>query len=218
MQLNPGDRIINTRNELTNNYGTAGGVVKDGNGNLVMLTCFHCVFTSGMFWTDRDPNDTVSAVSFSIGNGYTSAGFVEQTQLDDRVDMALVRPTTGHILNTNIPKVGKTNGLRFLGENDKGIVQLKKYGATTNETTGVFDGFIPQFGAIYPGETSFHYLDKLIKIISPNGRKFADQGDSGALVLDEKNRVAGVIVMVGGNTSYAIQAGIIETRLNVTFI
>jgi hypothetical protein len=215
MEIKPGSPIYNSLSD-PRTAGSIGGVVMDENGNNVLLTCFHCVFDGHLHWTD-----TVAAAEFgfcSCDGGSEKFGSIEKCLRDDRVDIALINQGNGTEFMEEIPVFGRTNGICFLTEENRGQVWLRKYGAVTKDTYGRFEGFIPSFGAVYFGETHLHYLANLIKIRTTDGSPFSVKGDSGSFVLNNKNEVAGVIVMGDGTYSYAMQAAIIETRLNVKFL
>jgi hypothetical protein len=215
MQIFPGSPIFNSLS-LPNTAGTIGGVVLNSQGKRVLLTCFHCVFDQNLSWNDTAPNPDYGSCDCDLNS--KKIGVMEQTLRDDRVDIALITPAFNQQPEEHIPVLGTTNGICYLTEENKGSVWLKKYGVATKDTYGRFDGFIPSFGALYHGETSYHYLHYLIKIVTTDGSAFSEKGDSGSFVLNDKNQVAGVIVMGNGRTSYAIQASIIETRLNLKFL
>jgi hypothetical protein len=215
MEIKPGNPIYNSLSQ-PDAAGSIGGVVLDENGNKVLLTCFHCVFEGHLDW-----KDTQVAAEFRLCSCDANSqkfGNIEKCLRDDRVDVALIQRTSATQFVEEIPVFGRTNGICYLTEENKGKVWLRKYGAITKDTYGRFEGFIPSFGAIYYGETHLHYLANLIKIRTTDGSAFSAKGDSGSFVLNNKNEVAGVIVMGDGTYSYAMQAAIIETRLNLKFL
>lgn len=222
MIISPGQHIINIAdiNAVKKPFGTIGGPVMNMEGETVLLTCYHCVFSPKLSWNDVIPAQAFSGLCVS-DNGTAYSGKVatiEEVRRDDRIDAALIKGTDTNTIHTEIPELGNTMGKCLLSQADKGKVFVRKYGAATQSTFGIFDGFIPSFGALYFGENSFHFLGDLIKVRSSGDKPFATPGDSGSFVLNTNNQVAGIIVMTDGNTTYAIQSEIIESRLNITFI
>jgi hypothetical protein len=215
MQIIPGQKLVNNK-EPDSDFGTIGGVVSRS-GIKLLLTCFHCVFTEGMGWDQRDVPSGLEGIKVDIGGGFQlSAANITDTLRDDRIDGALLSPAPTCLVSEQIPIFGKTQGVGYLNEDDRGR-WLRKYGAVTKDTYGQFKGFFP-YSNLYKGEARKHQLEKLIMIRTNDGSKFSSKGDSGSFVLNHLNQVVGIIVMGDGDTSYAIQAAILESRLNFQFI
>jgi hypothetical protein len=215
MLIAPGQRLINSHKPTTD-FGTVGGPVRNAAGNLVMLTCYHCVFMDKMKWDEFTPNPIYAGVSVAQNGVFNEAAAVERCFRDGDVDAAMIHAQPGNTIDPSIPIFGKTNGLIALSDDDRGT-WLRKYGATTQDTYGQFLGFTPMLGFRYETETSIHYLHNLIRIGTPTGKPFSEKGDSGAFVLNAANQVAGIIVMGDGTYSYAIQATLLESRLTLQF-
>ena len=216
MIIKPGYQIANSQNP-DSDFGTLGGIVSDNMNRQILMTCFHCVFTNGMYWRDISANAGLASVKIGEHNVFQqNAGKIERLLRDERVDIALLEATDDNDLDLAIPVFGVTNGIGYLSDSDTGT-WLRKYGAVSHDTYGQFVGFAP-FGFKYEEEAVPHQLENLIAIRTADGSNFSEKGDSGSFVMNDKNQVVGVIVTGDGPTSYAIQASIIVSRLKIKFI
>ncbi|MGB4848685.1 MAG: hypothetical protein WBP41_12245, partial [Saprospiraceae bacterium] len=69
----PGIKLKNENNQ-TDNFGSAGVLLYLDNIPYV-ITCFHCIFTTGMDWTQKHVNN-FNKVQFLINDAWVSTGEV----------------------------------------------------------------------------------------------------------------------------------------------
>ncbi len=216
MIIKPGMRVINSLDTKLE-YGTIGGVVKDGTETL-LLTCFHDVFHSPeMKWNDVSPTGA-SEVSIFFDPVYKQAGEITRMLRGPRIDLALIKPNSGITIDPTMNLNGATKGKITLTDADIGNTTLYKTGGATGPTSGLYQGVRPQYGVPYPYDGGNDFiLYNLLKVWGSGGSKFSDGGDSGSFVLNGLNRVAGVIVLGDANFSYMMDALAIEVNFNINF-
>ena len=172
-------------------YGTLGCLVRDANKNIFGLTCDHVVgATAG-----QAPGDPVwSPASAHGGSARSKVGsFDFGCRIDftpgstNKVDAALVKfdsPAAHARTIVGLPGApsGVATSLKF------GQV-LRKSGWKTKVTSGQFM-YIVTFNVAYHGGTA-KFIDQIG--IDGGGVVFADKGDSGAVVVNAANEVAGLL-------------------------
>ncbi|MEN0054498.1 MAG: hypothetical protein AAGC65_12565 [Mucilaginibacter sp.] len=219
MELRAGLGVINSATpDKPSHAGTLGGPVYDQQGNLRLLTCFHCVFAGGFDWDSRRISTDHPFVSVNDNGDFKQAAKIIDVMRDPFVDIALLEPLPGHTVNREIGPWGIPKSSRAMTEDERNLTWLKKIGQKDpNITYARFDGFRPYFGDNYEGEQTMFYLRDLLQITSPTVTHFSVVGDSGSFVLDSDNHVVGMIVMGQDHTSFAIKAAPIERNFNIKF-
>ena len=213
MRISAGMKIKNSKRPLTV-FGSVGGVVYD-NELPVILTCFHCVHVNGMEWSETSPK-TDNDVNF-MGEKESAGGTIIRCLRDSYIDAAIIDPGNGNIADIQIADWGQLNGIAYPDELTSGSTWLRKIGASTCETYGIYYGIVEELGVPYPGENKPHIFKNLLKVRNPGKTKFAKKGDSGSFVLTGDNRLVGMIVMIDHTYTYLIQAGSIQFNLNIKF-
>lgn len=214
MKITGGTKIKNKLEPLTN-FGTVGGIVYQQN-KAVLLTCYHCVYTSGMKWNDTIPIQH-QGVDLFTDDDMPVSGTISRCFRTQTVDAAVIYPLGEDSIDEEVFSFEKVTGIIYPAEMKPGKTWLKKYGAKTCDTYGKYQGIRPEYGPVYPGEHLPHILQNLIRVSNSGGQRFADKGDSGAFALSSDNRIAGMIVMVDSNYTYLIQPASIELKLNIKF-
>ncbi len=200
MVIHPGSKIINAKNTETS-FGSVGGQVFY-DGNMYVITCFHCVFQNEMKWTDRNPRVN-NTVKFEGKRGYFEGGVIAHTSRSRYGDLALIKLNNEFTSTPDVHTFGKVDSFRLTSSLDKYSTVVKKYGAKSGETHGTFWGIAPSIRTImYPGIN--YSFSNLLIIKSKNNIPFAEKGDSGSFVLDSTNSLIGIIVLTLVNYSFAI--------------
>jgi hypothetical protein len=198
--------------------GTFGCLVADAHIPKYGITCDHVVGTlAGQTIGDAvwAPGSARGGTSKSrIGKFGRGSTVILSTQSSNRVDGALIELNTpsAHLPSINgIP--GAPSGVnRALSLGDA----LKKSGASTGVTTGEYQ-YLTTFNVPYPAGQA-RFVDQIG--IDGGGIVFADRGDSGAVVLDDSNKVAGLLFCSASQSylGFANPIADVESELGVTVI
>ena len=213
MIIDGGKQVQNSQPPAGTSPGTIGGLIYK-NKIALLLTCYHCVFHENFYWDKFLPEDGNDGVSTKE---YKNFGKLTEGVRNDLVDIALIQPNEDIVLDPYIQNIGLITGIRELKKHEAGKVKLKKYGSATFFTQGYFNGIAPSTGANYFGEIGNHILRNLIKVEGDGSKCFSEQGDSGSFIVDETNKVVGVIVMGDGNTTFGIPSVEIQNAFGITF-
>jgi hypothetical protein len=93
-----------------------------------------------------------------------------------------------------------------------------KVGRTTGLTRGKVAAWSTGTAVVF--DTGRREFDQQIEIVPDGFPRFSDKGDSGALVVDEQNRAAGLLFSGsdGGDVSYANQIGNVQEKMRVRIL
>jgi len=197
--------------------GSIGGAVYDTDGNIYLITCYHCVINADLSYDQFVPGNGNDNVNGYAGGQPFSIGQIINAKRDGSIDLAVIKPDLqNNQVDFSIPNIGMLTGPGVLTPNDQNIVQLCKYGAVTDFTKGTYADVAPSTGALYPFDNSPHYLTNLL-MVSGNSGYFSDVGDSGSFVVNSQNKMVGMIVMCDGSTSYAINTVNLLNYFSFTF-
>jgi hypothetical protein len=191
----------------SNNKGTLGCAVRfigedrhDGlkKGNIYVLSASHVMLDVGnAIYQPWDRSSRIGEVQASELTDYVDAAIADISYYDDGAVPEIIG-------------IGAVTGSHNVTVSDAalGTYQVKKRGRTTGLTTGTissigFNGSTPR-----PGQEKRAFMN-LMTIVGydKEGKKipFGNSGDSGAVVLNSKNEVVGLLtsVFIGGTDSVA---------------
>ena len=198
--------------------GTFGCLVKDTKKTLYGLSCDHVVGAlAGQSGGDAvwSPGKARGGTSKSkIGEFKRGSGVVLSTSSSNRVDGALIdldKPSA-HAQSINGIPGAPTGVNRSISFGDA----LKKSGVATGVTSGQFS-YIVTMNVPYTGGQA-RFVDQIG--IDGGGVVFADQGDSGAVVLDDSNKVVGLLFCAAPQSCLGFANFIdeVEVELGVTVV
>ena len=190
--------------------GSFGCVVQDAQQREYGLSCDHVVgHTAGQI-----SRDAVGCGAAKIGEFARGSNIVISRSASNRTDAAVfeLSSPTGHTQTISGYPGAPTGVNRSLVFYDN----VKKSGATTNTTTGQFM-YITTMCLRYPAGVA-RFVDQ-IGIVG-SGTAFSDRGDSGAVVLDHQDRVAGLVFASATRSKlgFANPISDVESELGVTII
>ncbi|HSG39547.1 MAG TPA: hypothetical protein VLE27_07895 [Thermoanaerobaculia bacterium] len=143
--------------------------------------------------------------------------FVELEPRDNLVDIAIAALADGiHENRTLIEGLGSLSGQRNEPLETDDIVF--KAGRTTGLTRGKVRAW--SIGASVLFDNGRRTFEEQIEIVPDGFPRFSDKGDSGALVVDDQHRAAGLLFSGsdGGDVSYANQIGNVLTKMKVSIL
>lgn len=216
MIINAGMRIIPSKGSYSD-FGSVGGLVYHEKARAI-LTCFHCVFDDTMKeWKHPELTDKNRIVKiFNEDRSRETTGEIIGVVRDERVDVAVIRPSKADEIEASISNWGAVTGIRIIEPNESDV-WLRIFGAKSPESIGKYAGIKPEMGSFYSPEIEPHYLTSLIKVRPVKSQSFSAKGDSGSFVLDLNNNLIGAVVMGDDDYSYVMSASIIQARLKVKF-
>jgi hypothetical protein len=200
--------------EIQRKDGTAGtfGCMVDHSSGSAILTCQHVLSSLGdqkiggeVMWSGRRVG-VVQAIQ-PIVMGATGA---------NEIDAALCKPDNLDIV---------TNGVRNLGSIAGSVsdpafgLRVRKEGAASGVTTGAIRLKNVSAAILFPEGIEAIFINQL-GIIGSTKDRFAIQGDSGALLLDERNSAVGLLCAVssGIDLTYASPIGTVITKLAIRLL
>lgn len=154
--------------------GTLGAIARRrSDGAQVLLTASHVIMEHDVLVGDiQQPRHGAVVAN-------TATGTVERH--DKGLDCAAVEPNGKRKLLATVEGVGPVMGVRQVSVKSLGM-EVKKRGRTTGLTTGVITGI----------KEADEALDMIIAPSKP-GTRFAWEGDSGAVVLNTRDEVVGLL-------------------------
>ncbi len=199
--------------ERSFNPGTAGMVVKDKMTNQpLMLTNWHVIAVGGVIYNNSNvhqPEMKYRIDEFGLTDTTGNViGNVERSKLDSGnvfMDAGCIRLIPGkRPISNQIAKIGEVSGIRELTEFDNDLSVSKK-GATTSLTHGFIDGVSSTIKINYAGVGSMNVAGayRINTDENINGM-FADTGDSGSVVVDDENRVVGLLFAANSRNGTAL--------------
>jgi hypothetical protein len=167
--------------------GTLGCLVEDIHRQPYFLTCDHVAGTLA----GAAPGDAVYDKKKSVIGHFVRGSTVRLSHsVHNTVDAALIEPIDTTSLVNNIPSLGAPSGSAFSTVGEK----ARKYGAQTKMTDGEVSYIVSsQIIPYVKGNALF--TDQLVLERYVNSI-YADQGDSGSVVLNDSNQVIGLLYAV----------------------
>jgi len=210
--LTPGeDRIIAHSIDLSSiifeslspsKVGTLGFIVKpesDPGDQRYILTCAHNVVhpvTNAKFVKPGTRNVGSSDASLN------PIGKIFLAERDHEMDVALIEidPTKADGIFNSIPELSEPAGIRTLTDQDKNVKAFL-YGAESNYQEGTVTSLT--------GDAKIEYstdVFQMINLLTIEGKAGAMSklGDSGCVVVDEKNMILGIVVAGDSKVTYVI--------------
>lgn len=198
--------------------GTFGCLVQDTKKLYFGLSCDHVVGTTAgqavgdaVWCPGKARGGTPTSL---IGQFKRGSAIVLSTSASNRVDGALIElvAPSAHTQSINGLPAAPSGVNRSISFGD----MLKKSGVNTGVTTGQFT-YIVTMNVPYMGGQA-RFVDQIT--IDGGGVLFADRGDSGAVVLDASDRVAGLLFCAAPQSylGFANYIDDVETELGVTVV
>ena len=182
--------------------GTFGCLVDDNSGS-VILTCLHVLATLD----DQRKKREILWSGHRIGVSHTFEPIVLGPDGNNEVDAGLCKPDDQKIVTTGLRRLGRISGsLR----NPPFGLRVKKAGAASGITEGAIWLKNLSAAVAFEGGHQAIFLNQLGIMGAGKHDRFAIQGDSGALVVNENNVAVGLLSAVSGGIDLAY-ANPIET-------
>ena len=176
--------------------GTLGAIVRDrGTGARMALTNFHvaCVDDG---WS---AGDTMAQPSLVDGGSCPADryGALTRAVLSENVDGAVVTIDTGNASECSIEEIGRVAGQAVATVG----MAVRKRGRTTELTHGSVDSVDVSVSLDYGDGLGTRTLRRQIRVVPDTAQnaRFSNKGDSGSVVVDDGNRVIGLLF--AGTTS-----------------
>jgi hypothetical protein len=202
--------------------GTLGAFVRQAQGGLLMLSNNHVLVEGNR----RSANDAIVQPGLQDG-GQLPGGAVGQLQEfvrllpDANVVDAAVATVDDSALPDDLalPGIGLIKGCctaADLAVRLETRARVHKIGRTTGMTSGILTSVIRDFPVSYNGTE--RWFGSVIEVTSTdNGRPFSDQGDSGALVVDDDGLAVGIIFSGDEEATYLNPMAAVLGSLQVSF-
>jgi hypothetical protein len=200
--------------------GTFGCVVRDQNGTEFILSCNHVIAALNSGQPNRDEiwqpgRKDKGGPPDRIGVLHSFCPIVPGRQTGNLMDAAIGRPYSAGDVEPGIRSLGQFGGYEI--EPQLGL-RVTKEGTQTHVTRGVLR--MKNVSAIISYENGTEALyDQQLGIIgvAEKGR-FAEQGDSGAVLIDESRRAVGLLFAVseGVDVAFANPIGLVLDHFGVT--
>lgn len=219
--INSGSDIANS--ETKDNFGTLGLVVnaKNGKSKNKILTCYHVVVDQNHNYQEFD-YQLQSEIIHPHGDKGAVVGKLEFGIRNNEIDAALIS-IDPNITISNVNEFGKITTIRTIAYEERYSnikVIVNGYNQKSNYKKGIVRSLYNSAKINYniPNneiEKESWELNNLIAISDDEGKSITLGGDSGAAILDEQNRVIGIVV--GGNSeiTYAMPITTIFNQLNI---
>lgn len=143
-------------------------------------------FDGGVHDPQSHPGKTCRDADHCLGrlSAYVSIDF---TGKPNRIDAAVALPIADKLVSPDIVTIGRVAG----SVRAKRRMFVKKSGRTTQLTHGIVSDTNASFWIDYDRRRAFFADQIVVRSIGP--KPFSDSGDSGSLVLDERNRAVGLL-------------------------
>jgi hypothetical protein len=180
--------------------GTFGAVVRNGAGELFVLSNSHVLAREGLLpkgapiyqagLLDLPPGATKRQIA-------TLSDFQPYTAAPLKIDAAIAKALAPNLLSPEILVIGAPQGVA----NASVDMIVQKFGRSTRNTVGRIVSTTTD--VTLPYETGNFTFTEQIMIEGLNGSLFADGGDSGALVLERSTNMA-VGLIFGGSSTHVV--------------
>jgi hypothetical protein len=200
------------------NWGTLGVIVEDltDSKNKYLLTCCHNVvrpiktILNGSSIEAEAKEKVTDTATIPIGK-------VVKACRDSEIDAALIEINNMQNIDNTVIGMGRPRQSRKLLDRDAGKVTAYMYGAASQNNSSGVVGSIYNDVKIEYSDTGDTYEFSIVNLIaiSNNGKAISRSGDSGACVLDEDNKVLGLVVGGSYTTTYVLPIQTMLTKLNV---
>ncbi|SEP24113.1 Trypsin-like peptidase domain-containing protein [Flavobacterium sp. CF108] len=218
--IKSGSDIAN--NKTKDNFGTLGLVVKAKNGKSknMVLTCYHVVIDENHNYQEFD-YQIAGEIIHPHGDEGVVIGKLNFGIRNNEIDAALIS-IDPNITTSNVNEFGEISTIRTIAYEERYSnikVMVNGYNKRSNSKKGIVRSLYNSATINYKisnNKKEPWELNNLIAISDEEGKSITFGGDSGAAVLDEQNRVIGIVV--GGNSelTYAIPIATIFNQLNIT--
>jgi len=183
--------------------GTLGCFVKDASNNYYMLTNQHAA---------GDPNNTVCQ---PIPYQQFAVGRTTNSIMNTAIDAAIVQINSSIEFTNYVLKIGSVQGSYNLQASDVGTCIVQKTGRTTGHTFGTVEAI--DF-TVVNGDSNITMTNQ-IKIESIIGMPtFSDNGDSGAVIMNDQYQVVGLMWGGAGNVTDACHIAPCLSQLGVSLV
>jgi hypothetical protein len=149
----------------------------------------------------------LNKIASSVGSTMRFRAYRIQ-QLENKVDCALAQPLKSDDVKNEILQIGKINGTR---EGELGM-KIKKSGRTTGLTNGSIEQIDVVARVSYGTNKTALFTDQLMAGAMSQG------GDSGSAVLDDNNRLVGLLFAGSDSTTIINRVENVFTALGVTLV
>jgi hypothetical protein len=199
-------------------YGSLGLIVKYNNPQLpkkMLLTCYHVVKGTMHHW-DRFTFEGEETI-LDTQSGNLEIGKISFAMKNDTIDAAIVELADQKAI-INLPGGITINGFREITYEERyNNIKVKMYGANTKGTakSGIIRSLYNDVMNMNYGSGLTLPLTNLIAINDDQGKPISAPGDSGSAILDENNKVVGIVVGGNDTVTYAIPIQTIFKQLNI---
>jgi hypothetical protein len=208
--LHLSDEICNT--EKRSRKGTIGCLVRKlRDSRICVLTCFHNVSDPdrNFVFSENDANEVEL-----LGGSEVLKGKLVEGIRDHEIDAALVEldAAVRRKVRNEVPGVGRVSGKRDIDTiNIKEGIRVFMNGASSGAVEGRIVGK-SDVTVEYPDGNKLLYN---LLTLQKDGKGMAKEGDSGACILDDDDRIVGILVAGKSSVSYAIPASVVFSRLKI---
>jgi hypothetical protein len=208
---------------VTGETGTIGCIVKDKkNGDLLALSCNHVI--AGLNEGECGITEVWSPGVDEGGSASDRIGVLHRllpirlsrsdgNSPHNDVDAAVAKPDTPRDLDPRIRDIGRVKAWTTSIMSDD---RVRKFGQITKMTEGRYRIDVSGLVNFPNGKKAlFHNLLGVVGVV--NGKNFAERGDSGAVLVNDKDEIVGQIISVttGIDLTLATRSGPIFSRLGV---
>ncbi|HDR7429955.1 TPA: IPT/TIG domain-containing protein [Bacillus toyonensis] len=188
-------------------FGTLGCIVrKRSGGGRLFLTCEHVVSNTDPI-TKLELHNTQNQIMFQPASNTPNSAIGKCIEASIPVDAAIIEPTSSHGISNTIQEIGYVKGscpsnLVMIGD------KVRKRGRTTGVTTGLVRVVLPAQPAT-PQSIEIQGVNFNGGFPYPSAR-FADHGDSGACIVNERQEIVGLLNLITDNTGITALATLID--------
>lgn len=209
------DEKVDTSSAISTSSGTLGCFAeRTSNNDIVMLTCAHVLSFGG-----STTGDVVGQPSPPTEVCCCRCGFVgEIVDINNNgttVEAGLVKLKSGILYENSILEIGSVRGsaTAVLGE------RIRKRGKSTGLTVGtVSDIAYSTTVTFVDGGSSYTFTDQIKVDVQAPYTKFSANGDSGAVYINEQNRVVGLHMAGVGNDGVGNKIANVESVMGITIL
>lgn len=219
--IQPGASIGREQIRIAGTLGLRIKTKEDGREKFWGVSCYHVLFPEELkksrfiISSTNDPAIlsgknifTPSALDAAPQNGI---GVVARGVFNRFLDIAFFETTEQRTADA-VLEFGKPQAMYHIRKADEGTLKVKMFGRSSREQHGVVTSAkSDQVVNYFTGTDAFsHNLEDLIQV-----RMTVKHGDSGAALLTEDNRVAGIIVAADNTHGYAIPIRFLDNNFTI---
>ncbi len=191
--------------------GTLGAMVEDrATGARMAMTNFHVAAVN----TGWSVGDVMVQPGHPDGSAAAPFGRLSRAVLSDNVDGSVVSIDTGVASECDVVDIGRITGSRAAAIG----MSVHKRGRTTNLTHGTVGSVDVTVSIPYGDGLGTRTLRHQIRVDRPaGGPRFSDRGDSGSVVVDDDERVVGLLFAgaTDGSVTFANPIAAVLNELGV---